>query len=189
MNTGIIASRYALALYKYVSETGNARQADAQVRRLQEVLAATPALQQVLDDPAGVSPEQKKALFESALAPEKLLPELDRFLSMLLENRRLDLVKLVFHDFLSLCDQGEGIVRVRLVTAAPSGTLETRLQKLLQEKTGRGPAGRIPTRIGRPAAGRERAPSAGNHPDRVAGTQPPDCINRCKRYGSEYQTQ
>ncbi len=139
MNTGIIASRYALALYKYVSETGNARQADAQVRRLQEVLAATPALQQVLDDPAGVSPEQKKALFESALASEKLLPELDRFLSMLLENRRLDLVKLVFHDFLSLCDQGEGIVRVRLVTAAPSGTLETRLQKLLQEKTGRKP--------------------------------------------------
>lgn len=139
MNTGIIASRYALALYKYVSETGNARQADAQVRRLQEVLAATPALQQVLDDPAGVSPEQKKALFESALAPEKLLPELDRFLSMLLVNRRLDLVKLVFHDFLSLCDQGEGIVRVRLVTAAPSGTLETRLQKLLQEKTGRKP--------------------------------------------------
>ena len=139
MNTGIIASRYALALYKYVSETGNARQADAQVRRLQEVLAATPALQQVLDDPAGVSPEQKKALFESALAPEKLLPELDRFLSLLLENRRLDLVKLVFHDFLSLCDQGAGIVRVRLVTAAPSGTLETRLQKLLQEKTGRKP--------------------------------------------------
>ena len=139
MNTGIIASRYARALYKYVSEVGNVRQAAAQVRRLQEVLATTPALQQVLDDPAGVSPEQKKALFESALAPEKLLPELDRFLSMLLENRRLDLVKLVFHDFLSLCDQGEGIVRVRLVTAAPSGTLETRLQKLLQEKTGRKP--------------------------------------------------
>ncbi len=42
----------------------------------------------------------------------------------------------IFHDFLSLCDQGEGIVRVRLVTAAPSGTLETRLQRLLQEKTG-----------------------------------------------------
>ncbi len=61
MNTGIIASRYARALYKYVSEVGNARQAAAQVRRLQEVLATTPALQQVLDDPAGVSPAQKMA--------------------------------------------------------------------------------------------------------------------------------
>ncbi|MDY6464553.1 MAG: F0F1 ATP synthase subunit delta, partial [Bacteroidales bacterium] len=49
---------------------------------------------------------------------------------------RMDLVTFIFHDFLSLSDQGEGIVRVRLVTAAPSGTLETRLQKLLQEKTG-----------------------------------------------------
>ena len=136
MNTGIIASRYARALYKYVSEVGNVRQAAAQVRRLQEVLATTPALQQVLDDPAGVSPAQKMALFASALAPEKLLPELDRFLSMLLEKRRMDLVTFIFHDFLSLCDQGEGLVRVRLVTAAPSGTLETRLQKLLQEKTG-----------------------------------------------------
>ncbi len=137
MNTGIIASRYARALYKYVSEVGNARQAAAQVRRLQEVLATTPALQQVLDDPAGVSPAQKMALFASALAPEKLLPELDRFLSMLLEKRRMDLVTFIFHDFLSLSDQGEGIVRVRLVTAAPSGTLETRLQ--MQEKTGRKP--------------------------------------------------
>ena len=139
MNTGIIASRYARALYKHVSETGNALQAAAQARRLQEVLEQTPALQQVLNDPVGVSPAQKKALFVSALAPEELLPEMDRFLSLLMENRRLDLVKLVFHDFLSLCDEGDGIVRVRLVTAAPSGTLETRLRELLQEKTGRKP--------------------------------------------------
>ena len=126
MNTGIIASRYARALYKYVSEVGNVRQAAAQVRRLQEVLATTPALQQVLDDPAGVSPAQKMALFASALAPEKLLPELG--------NLGFDLSSLGGHSFAingvpAGIDGLDPVVLLRQMVE-DSGTLPTQVSSL-----------------------------------------------------------
>lgn len=114
MNTGIIASRYALALFKRVSETGNTAAVAAQARRLLTAL------------------EAKDASAEGV----QLDDELARFVELVLANRRQKMLPLMLRDFLARCDRAEGLLRLRLTMAFPDDALERRLEGLFAQKTG-----------------------------------------------------
>ena len=109
MNTGIIASRYAAALLRYTEETGGGERVYAQVRRL-------------LDHP-----EQN---------PGPLEPELERFGRLLVDNGRVEDVRLIFRSFLSMYCRARGIVPVRLTTVVPSEALERKLRGVLEQQFG-----------------------------------------------------
>ena len=110
MNTGIVASRYAKALLKYTQETGRGDKVCAQVQAL-------------LRDPS--------------VAAQPLEPELQKFISLLISNGRLEFVRLAFKDFVRMYYDSEGILLARLTTVKPAPETEKSLLALLEERTGR----------------------------------------------------
>ena len=109
MNTGIISSRYATALLRYVEETGGGERVCAQVHRL-------------LDHP-----EQN---------PGPLEPELDRFVRLLVSNGRLEDVRLMLRSFLSMYYRSRGVRVARLTTAVAAPGLEQKIRALLEKQLG-----------------------------------------------------
>ena len=109
MNTGIISSRYATALLRYVEETGGGERVCAQVHRL-------------LDHP-----EQN---------PGPLEPELDRFVRLLVSNGRLEDVRFMLRSFLSMYYRSRGIRVARLTTAVAAPGLEQKIRSLLEKQLG-----------------------------------------------------
>lgn len=109
MNTGIISSRYATALLRYVEETGGGERVCAQVHRLLE------------------HPEQN---------PGPLEPELDRFVRLLVSNGRLEDVRFMLRSFLSMYYRSRGIRVARLTTAVAAPGLEEKLRALLEKQLG-----------------------------------------------------
>lgn len=136
MNTGIIASRYALALLKLVDETGGGELVVKQVEFLQDALRECPDLERVVNDEVVVQDDRKLSLFEAALGGEKMAPELRKFLSLLMKNGRITDCKFAFHAFVSEYYRSRGIRRGRLVVAAPSSGLAERIDKLIEDNTG-----------------------------------------------------
>jgi len=110
VNSGIIASRYATALHRYAASNGRAGEVCAQV-------------EQLLADP-------------ESLRGMRLEPELQRFVALLIENRRTDLLKFIFQDYVDLYYRSAGIKVARLKTAVPVPSLEHKLAELVRSKTG-----------------------------------------------------
>lgn len=109
MNTGIISSRYARALLKFVEQTGNGAQVYAQAVRLLE------------------NPED---------APERLEPELEALTSLLVKNGRVEYVRLVLNSFVRLYRNANGIKYARLRVAGENPGLEERLCEAIGQKSG-----------------------------------------------------
>lgn len=109
MNTGIISSRYAMALLKLVSETGNGEAVYRQAT-------------QILEDPDSM--------------PRELEPELSKLVSLLVRNKRLSYAKFVMHRFIELYDASRGRRLATLRTAVPAPEMERRLKALLEERLG-----------------------------------------------------
>ena len=76
MDDGIIASRYAKALLKYVLETGNGARVSAQAKRLEQVLGESQELRLALDSPTDVTAAQKRSLLRAALGDAPMAEEL-----------------------------------------------------------------------------------------------------------------
>ena len=109
MNTGIISSRYATALLRYVQETGGGERVCAQVRRL-------------LD-----RPEQD---------PGPLEPELERFIQLLVRNGRIGDVRFILHSFIEMYYRSRGVRVARLTTVVASEELERKLHGMLSKQLG-----------------------------------------------------
>ena len=162
MNTGIIATRYATALLKLVEETGSGDAVAAQVQVIEKALDEVPDFRRAVDDPA-VAPVKKLALFEAALSSSaavvrqahqpvaepveatSLVPDLRKFLELLIRNGRIGDVRLIFTTFITEYYRLRHIKRARLVVADPAllvaepveaPTLESRLRDLIEKRTG-----------------------------------------------------
>lgn len=109
MNTGIISSRYAKALLKFVDETGNGEAVYSQV---QDILA---------------NPDSMPAVLE---------PELRRFTDLLVRKKRVEYVKFIFHSFIDQYNESRHIIPASLTTAVPAPSLEKKLKELLESKFG-----------------------------------------------------
>ena len=110
MDTGVISSRYARALLKYVLQTGGGERVFTQVRAL-------------LEDP-------------DILSSSALEPELGEFTALLSRNGRLGYARLIFTTFVRMYCEKEGIRLVTLSTAAPAPELAARLQEVISGRTG-----------------------------------------------------
>ena len=136
MNTGIISSRYAKALFEYTEGTGNSEAVAAQVPVLVRALSGVPELQRALEDPVAVPIETKISLFSAVLGGEELCPELDRFLRQVIHNGREPELRLIFQDYLTKYYRSRGIRMCRLITAVESEGLRDSLVNLMSRVTG-----------------------------------------------------
>ena len=109
MDTGPIARRYALALLKYVTETGRGEEVYAQVKAL-------------LEDPDA--------------APQPLCEDLQHFSALLIKNGRMPEVKRIFHCFIRLYEERHDIHLVRLKTAVDSPALQAKIEAFVRDKVG-----------------------------------------------------
>ena len=137
MNRSIVIARYALALVKYVQETGAGPVVASEAERLFRILHDVPDLQDMMaatDDI--VSPFDKKKLLQDALGG-RLSPELSRFLTLLNRNGRMNMAQEILRDFVTLYFRSIGVRQAKLITAQePSERLLQRLKALVKEKRG-----------------------------------------------------
>ena len=107
MNTGLISSRYAKALLKYVEETGGG---DRVAQQAYELI---------------LNPDVKSV---------KLEPELERFVALLVKNGHIGDVRLMLHTFVKMYYRARGYRMATLTTAVPCPELETKISEMLEKK-------------------------------------------------------
>ena len=137
MNRSIVVTRYARALVKYVAETGQGAivysEADVLVRALHDV----PDLKRMIEAADDViSPFEKKKLLQSALG-NHISNSLSRFLTLLNQKDRMDLVGDILRDYMDLYERSAGVRKVHLtVVQEPSEMQLQQIRNLVIQQTG-----------------------------------------------------
>lgn len=128
MNTGIIASRYADALLKYVKETGEGEVVCRQTEILEEALRTSPELVRFLESPA---------LLQKALGEEKMTASLEKFLLLVIRQDRIPYLRYILHYFRMRWYESIGVSPAKLVVSTSSPGLEERIKGIFNDFTGR----------------------------------------------------
>ena len=113
MNAGLIASRYASALLLFASETHEERR--------------------VYDDAAAL----KRAVLEKDDVPsciKKLSEPMQRFLALVIRNKRVEYLPAILHDYRVLYRKEKGITRAWLTTATENPELAEKLAELMKRQ-------------------------------------------------------
>ncbi len=137
MNTGIIASRYADALLKYVKETGEGEIVYRQAGILENALRATPELLRFLDSSTMLNRSDRLALVQKALGDEKLCKSLSRFLELVIEHGRIPYLQYILYYFRARWCNEQGVSLATLTVSAPSPELEKRICEMFKDYTGK----------------------------------------------------
>ena len=137
MNTGIIASRYADALLKYVKETGEGETVYRQAGLLDNALRTVPELSRFLDSPVLLQASGKIALIHKAWGEEKIAPSREKFLRLVIRQDRIPDLRYILHYFRMRWCSSIGVSPARLVVSAPSEELESRIKAIFKDFTGR----------------------------------------------------
>lgn len=137
MNTGIISSRYADALLKYVKETGEGTAVFRQAGILYEALQASGKFARLLESQTLFSSDEKMALVRRVFGEEKMCLTMEKFLRLVLMHGRVEYLRYMLYDFRERWYDANGIRHARLVVSAPSPELEERLKRISREITGK----------------------------------------------------
>lgn len=135
MNAGVVASRYAKALLKFVQETGNGDKVYAQagvlVLRMQEIRQ----LKDYIENHQEIDSGKKIRLLETALG-EPMAMELTRFAGLVIRQRRMEFFHRMLYSFLSQYRELYNIKVGRLITALPAEGLKERMEEIFHARTG-----------------------------------------------------
>ena len=135
MNAGIVASRYAKALLKFVQETGNGDKVYAQAGVLVLRMEDIGQLEDYICNHGEICLEKKIQLLETALG-EPLAMELSRFTALVVRQRRTGFFLRMLQAFLVLYRDAAGIKFGTLVTALPADGLKEKMEELFRQRTG-----------------------------------------------------
>lgn len=111
MDAGLIASRYASALLRFAQETKDE--------------------QRVYEDAASL----KQAVLSKEDVPgciEKLSDTMQRFLALVIRNKRVEYLPAILHDYRVLYRKAKGITRAWLTTATENPELADKLTQLMK---------------------------------------------------------
>lgn len=135
MNAGVIASRYAKALLKFVKETGNGDKVYAQAGILALRMQEIGQLKDYIENHQELGPDRKMQLMETALG-EPMAMELTRFAALVIGQRRTVFFHRMLCSFISQYREACNIKVGRLVTALPADGLKERMEEIFRAKTG-----------------------------------------------------
>lgn len=118
MKYGVIAERYARALFELGSETDQLGPLTEQIGRVGELYADSAELRSVLDNP--IVPEAQREAILRDVAGRLGLTELSlNTLRLLAERRRLRALPDIAERLRSLSDEASGVLRATVTSAAP----------------------------------------------------------------------
>ena len=128
MNAGIIASRYAKALLKFVRETGNGRNVYSQACRLVGCMEEVVQFREYLENQNEIGLDRKIELAEAAL-DGPLSMEMRRFIALVCERRRMNSFLRILYVFVEEYRKENGIKVGKLTVAIPAEDLKERMEK------------------------------------------------------------
>ncbi|MBQ9185820.1 MAG: ATP synthase F1 subunit delta [Bacteroidales bacterium] len=133
MNTGIIASRYATALYKWVgADDATASLLCSQAKTLVVALSLE-KLRFLLRD-ASLRKSEKLSLLEAALAPEKMSPKMAAFIEMVADNGRISELRFILNSYINLYYKERNIHFAKVVSAyKPSPEIREKITGLAED--------------------------------------------------------
>ena len=137
MSDLIIARRYARALYEQAQQDGVLDAVDADMAVIRETLEASRDLNRFFRSPI-ISREKKQAVVTSLVETQQR-PTTLRFLELLVDKKREDLVPEIVAAYRALRDEQEGVVEAHVKTALPLSdeeerTLTTALERMTEQK-------------------------------------------------------
>ena len=130
MNSGIIAARYARALVKFIKDKEVGNQVYGQAQQLAYKMVKVPHLRDFIQRHAFLTDEKKIRFMEEALG-EPLVPEFKRFISLVLEHKRIEFFTFILSSFISQYEEEMGIRTGTLIVAHPVDGLVERLEEIL----------------------------------------------------------
>ena len=130
-----LVDRYAKAAFELAEKNGGAEALENELSSLGQILRERPQLMNLFQNPL-LSREEKYALIEG-IGPEKN-SLLERFLMLLVEKRRVDLLPDITKNLQGLIDDRKGIEDAKIVTARPlDPALRPVIEKMLARLTGK----------------------------------------------------
>ncbi len=136
MNTGIIASRYADALLKYVEETGDGQVVYRQACTLADALSASGEFERLVESKNMLTSSGKVELMSKALGNEDMCPSLSKFLELVIRQDREPYLRYILHYFKERWLSAQGVSQATLVVSMPSPELERTICEMFRNLTG-----------------------------------------------------
>ncbi len=135
MNEGVVSSRYAKALLRFVQETGNGDKVYAQAGVLALRMKEIDELKDYIENHYEIVPEKKLLLLETALG-EPMSMEIRRFATLVMDRHRTEYFLRMLYSFITQYREANGIKVGRLITALPAEELKSRLEEVFRKKLG-----------------------------------------------------
>jgi F-type H+-transporting ATPase subunit delta len=134
---GSVARRYARALFGMGVDSGKFEQLGRELGELAELWGTSPELRQALENPVFAAGE-KRAVLEKLLPRVTPTPEVQRFVLLLLERRRIVLLPAIARAYQDMADAHLGRVRAQVTSAEPlAAPALDRVRKALEQRTGK----------------------------------------------------
>jgi F-type H+-transporting ATPase subunit delta len=134
---GSVGRRYARALFQIGVDRGNFEQLGEELAALAELFATSTELRQTMENPV-FRPSDKRSILEKILPRVTPTAEVQRFVLLLLDRRRIISLPAIARAYRELVDQHTGRVRAKVVSAQPLPAAELdRVQRALEKRTGK----------------------------------------------------
>lgn len=134
MYIGVFSMRYAKALLAYTNESGTEDTVYAEAGILAESFSRVPELRQALDNP--VLPAETKLKLVCAAAGGEVSKELQRFVKLVLEERREKFLQFMIMSYIDLYRKQKNISVGKITTVCPvTEEVINRIQALVVEQT------------------------------------------------------
>jgi len=137
MRGGTAAHRYAKALFGLAEDERRHREVRGELQTLSALFDGNRELRDALLTPRHPAAERKAALREIGRLAS-VSPLVEKFLSYLIDQRRLIAFDAIVEAYEGLADEAEGLVTAEVISASPlDDRRKDRLRRALSDRTGR----------------------------------------------------
>jgi len=134
MNTGIIAMRYAKALFAYTEHTESSKEVFREMEVLAQNFASEPRLRSCLLNPI-LGARDKNKLIKSAIS-ERVSRQTWRFIRLVVRNHREEMLQSIALNYLDIYRKARNINLAMVETVVPlTPATEERLKRLMRTRT------------------------------------------------------
>ena len=134
---GSVSRRYARALFSIGVDHGSFEQLGKELDAVAELWAGSPELREALANPV-FKVSEKRAVLQGLLPRVAPTADVQRFVLLLLERRRLPAIGNIARAYREMADLHTGSVRAQVTSAQPLGPAELeRVRQSLARRTGK----------------------------------------------------
>jgi F-type H+-transporting ATPase subunit delta len=135
--SGSVSRRYARALFGIGVDRGDFEQLGRELGDFAELWSSSPDLRQALENPV-FKPSDKRTVLERLLPRVAPTREVQKFVLLLLDRRRIAALPAIARAYRELADEHTGRVRALVTSAQPLAPAEAdRVRRSLEQRTGK----------------------------------------------------